>query len=202
MSMKLLAGAAALATATWFAAPAAASTLPTTVSASRTYFGDLAVLTDGVYPADGSFYFTPETVAFGPGLAPSPGAQFTFDFGGAVDLASIAMSVDNNDDYLVQFFNGTDEVGAVFVLADEGNVPWGMETFTRGLALGGKVPSAVLTASVGDFLYSVGEVQFDGTPAPTAVPEPASWAMMIAGFGLIGGALRRRVVASLAFARA
>jgi len=25
-----------------------------------------------------------------------------------------------------------------------------------------------------------------------AVPEPASWAMMIAGFGLIGGALRRR----------
>jgi hypothetical protein len=29
-------------------------------------------------------------------------------------------------------------------------------------------------------------------PTP-AVPEPASWAMMIAGFGLIGGAMRRRV---------
>jgi hypothetical protein len=27
-----------------------------------------------------------------------------------------------------------------------------------------------------------------------AVPEPASWAMMIAGFGLVGGALRRRTV--------
>jgi hypothetical protein len=26
----------------------------------------------------------------------------------------------------------------------------------------------------------------------TAVPEPASWAMMIAGFGLVGGGLRRR----------
>ena len=25
-----------------------------------------------------------------------------------------------------------------------------------------------------------------------AVPEPASWAMMIAGLGLVGGALRRR----------
>jgi hypothetical protein len=24
------------------------------------------------------------------------------------------------------------------------------------------------------------------------VPEPASWAMMIGGFGLIGGAMRRR----------
>jgi hypothetical protein len=25
-----------------------------------------------------------------------------------------------------------------------------------------------------------------------AVPEPASWAMMISGFGLVGGAMRRR----------
>jgi hypothetical protein len=30
----------------------------------------------------------------------------------------------------------------------------------------------------------------DGT-----VPEPASWALMVAGFGLVGGALRRRTVA-------
>nr|WP_084192404.1 PEPxxWA-CTERM sorting domain-containing protein [Parasphingorhabdus marina] len=25
-----------------------------------------------------------------------------------------------------------------------------------------------------------------------AVPEPATWAMMIGGFGLVGGAMRRR----------
>ena len=31
-------------------------------------------------------------------------------------------------------------------------------------------------------------------PAFNAVPEPASWAMMFAGFGLVGGALRRRRV--------
>lgn len=34
--------------------------------------------------------------------------------------------------------------------------------------------------------------------APTAdvgIPEPATWAMMIAGFGLVGGAMRRRKVA-------
>jgi hypothetical protein len=29
-------------------------------------------------------------------------------------------------------------------------------------------------------------------PEVPAVPEPASWAMMIAGFGLVGGAMRRR----------
>ncbi|UAK26783.1 PEPxxWA-CTERM sorting domain-containing protein [Sphingomonas nostoxanthinifaciens] len=27
---------------------------------------------------------------------------------------------------------------------------------------------------------------------PTSVPEPASWALMVGGFGLIGGGLRRR----------
>lgn len=31
-------------------------------------------------------------------------------------------------------------------------------------------------------------------PAPPAVPEPATWAMMIAGFGLVGAAMRRRRV--------
>lgn len=33
-----------------------------------------------------------------------------------------------------------------------------------------------------------------------AVPEPATWAMMIAGFGLVGGAMRRRSTMSLASA--
>ncbi len=31
-----------------------------------------------------------------------------------------------------------------------------------------------------------------GEQAQVAVPEPASWALMLAGFGLVGGALRRR----------
>jgi hypothetical protein len=31
-----------------------------------------------------------------------------------------------------------------------------------------------------------------GSAVVAAVPEPASWAMMIAGFGLVGGAMRRR----------
>jgi hypothetical protein len=31
-----------------------------------------------------------------------------------------------------------------------------------------------------------------GAPTPTAVPEPASWAMMIGGFALAGSAARRR----------
>ncbi len=36
------------------------------------------------------------------------------------------------------------------------------------------------------------EVAFDTDSFAAAVPEPASWAMMIGGFGLIGGTLRSR----------
>ncbi len=49
------------------------------------------------------------------------------------------------------------------------------------------------------YAYAVGDAIGDtGSPDPMppvgAVPEPATWAMMIAGFGLCGGALRRRRV--------
>jgi hypothetical protein len=39
-----------------------------------------------------------------------------------------------------------------------------------------------------DYASGLSEVRFNGA----AVPEPATWAMMIGGFGLVGGAMRRR----------
>ena len=56
------------------------------------------------------------------------------------------------------------------------------------------------------------EINWDGTGASNdftavfnvgagpAVPEPASWALMIGGFGLMGAALRRRTQVTVAFA--
>jgi hypothetical protein len=41
------------------------------------------------------------------------------------------------------------------------------------------------------WMFAVDNIQFNGG----AVPEPASWAMMIAGFGLVGAAMRRRATA-------
>jgi hypothetical protein len=37
--------------------------------------------------------------------------------------------------------------------------------------------------------------EWDAAPPSSDVPEPASWAMMIGGFGLVGAAMRRRRVA-------
>jgi hypothetical protein len=36
--------------------------------------------------------------------------------------------------------------------------------------------------------------------ATTGVPEPAAWAMMLAGFGLVGSAMRRRSKVAVTFA--
>jgi hypothetical protein len=68
----------------------------------------------------------------------------------------------------------------------------GGETYTVSLSNNANImttssfnPAAGFEASRmnGDFVYTIIE---------SAVPEPASWAMMLGGFGLVGGALRRR----------
>lgn len=50
--------------------------------------------------------------------------------------------------------------------------------------------------STGDEFYGIDNVVATGTPAATGtVPEPASWALMLAGFGVVGGVMRRRATA-------
>ncbi|PZO89834.1 MAG: PEP-CTERM sorting domain-containing protein [Sphingomonas sanxanigenens] len=46
-------------------------------------------------------------------------------------------------------------------------------------------------ANAADAIYTTGSLTFTYTPA-NAVPEPAVWAMMVGGFGLVGAGLRRR----------
>lgn len=47
----------------------------------------------------------------------------------------------------------------------------------------------------GNFTSSSGQfLGFSQTPTTNVVPEPASWAMLIAGFGLVGATMRRRRV--------
>jgi hypothetical protein len=58
-------------------------------------------------------------------------------------------------------------------------------TQTSKFAFGDPVPGLSITSASGVFLVQ-------SPISPGAVPEPTSWALMIAGFGLAGGAIRRR----------
>jgi hypothetical protein len=108
---------------------------------------------------------------------------------------------------------------------DDGSVH--QQTMSENIALTLLVPvigGGITEANLTDFILSLGPLAFESygtsdhwdqysqhtgtaarykgtatliTAAPGAVPEPASWALMIAGFGLAGAALRRRQPAAV-----
>jgi PEP-CTERM motif len=64
------------------------------------------------------------------------------------------------------------------------------------------IRSARIASTSGGFNFALDNFTFDGTliPGPAGVPEPAVWALMIAGFGLVGAAARRRHRVSVTYA--
>ena len=89
-------------------------------------------------------------------------------------------------------FSGSLAAGATadFYLGDnESNYAGSQGTALVTAIIGSRTYSGSFTDVLGDPDYQVGP-----TPIGTlsgAVPEPASWAMMLTGFGLLGTALRR-----------
>lgn len=98
-----------------------------------------------------------------------------------------------------------------YASADNGTFVWGeqpgiMDIVMRGPVTGSTAYGPIVPVLVGDFkAYAVGEpaggvVSFSFVLTDvkatlvdlSAVPEPSSWAMMICGFAVIGGAARRR----------
>jgi PEP-CTERM motif-containing protein len=136
-------------------------------------------------------------------LCPTPTAgsgsdcslDLTVDFVGPVKNISFLFA-GNNDDSPgsaigeVQVFNGATLLGVQTIFVVDGSA------FTPDLvSLTGFTDVSRLVISSTDFNGVVyDDFSFDKIPIPTSagVPEPASWAMMIAGFALVGGALRRR----------
>ena len=166
---------------------------------------DLSLLSDGVVPPDFTQWDNDTNV-----WTNDPSTTIRFDFGGAVHIGSMLADVDNNDDYVFTFYNGDTQVWQTAALASDGFVTvseGGLETFEGNnpsdphyyspFDFGNGFTATSVVFSVGpdnDSSMGLGEVQFFG-----GVPEPASWAMMVGGFGLAGTALRRRPRAALRF---
>lgn len=135
----------------------------------------------------------------------------------------------NNDDYTHQpitvTFNFTDpsdasgnpitgntsgDTSPLFILSgffQNGEVVWdGPQTFTFGNGGAFSVALSDATFNEGAF-WGLGNrgANITGTftllsDSTAAVPEPATWAMMIAGFGLVGASMRRRQKVSVTYA--
>jgi len=111
------------------------------------------------------------------------------------DAAFLAFdSLPYNDDAFVRIFDGTSYhllfASNVAAVGDFGHTPW------TGFAFGRLEAGAyVLEAGVRDGLDfgASSQLLLDNIQITTlGVPEPASWALLIAGFATVGTALRRR----------
>lgn len=88
--------------------------------------------------------------------------------------------------------NGTDHW--VDISLNGAGIAWLNANLGSTIVLSGSPTSSVTISTCFDCVAAFG--YSDGTPAATltldSVPEPASWALMIAGFGMTGFAMRRR----------
>ena len=96
---------------------------------------------------------------------------------------------------VTSFYSPTNAVngGTVLQTAQFNNI--GTFTGTNALNVTGPFSTTIRY----DLTFGAGFGNFNGTANLSAVPEPATWGMMIAGFGLVGGVMRRRKT-SVAFA--
>lgn len=150
------------------------------------------------YPVTGT-----ATVTGGGGVLPlGVGGSFTtstlfasdgFSFAGLGGSASFSKKLDRGVDDLSLFF-GSEPIALTFgggasivsIVDDQGKpIPYEL------LAGGSGGASGTVTYTYGD----LSDTDPGTEPVLAPVPEPATWAMMIAGFGLVGGALRRQRVA-------
>ncbi|WP_296598221.1 PEPxxWA-CTERM sorting domain-containing protein [Phenylobacterium sp.] len=81
--------------------------------------------------------------------------------------------------------------GFVYLVQSLGDLQWSQ---TALQTVGGFTNDGPPLTVVGERLYTgtARLVAWDVEPDPPAVPEPATWALMIVGFGLVGSTLRRR----------
>lgn len=161
--------------------------------------GGSFIFDNDLIPGAGSGWVNVPTSSF-PDIADiEPAELFTFDFG---PLALTPATAESGF-FAVQYKNGQFNGFA-------GNLDFQYGGLDYQLAINGRVFAVYqLNSGVPDYsiTYISGYLNsglsnlspyVPSTPQPD-VPEPATWAMMVGGFGLVGAALRRRRRTTVAF---
>jgi hypothetical protein len=187
-----------------FALPVAAALLATAANAGITYNGTVSpirqfgsgtlvvnysITTDGTLGTVFSTQFQSWSVDFvyngNTETINGAGDPLGYQFGSVFTTAT-ELSMDFTRSSQNQFGLGVSEVGSQIAFSGLGN---------EILGTGNNPDISVFYLQGGNFLFA-GYVEpgpgFHVIGTAAAVPEPASWAMLIAGFGLTGAAMRRR----------
>ena len=116
----------------------------------------------------------------------------------SVSLTTSAVTADGPTDVDISaaFLTGTGIIGQLDLLPDPANTDLS-ETFRLlGQQLGVGTYTLTVQGTTGEVGSYGGNVSFEAHPAD--VPEPATWGLMLLGFGAVGWQLRRRRSALLA----
>ncbi len=140
--------------------------------------------TDGVFAPEmqqwnnGSFWWDQD-----PSVNQSP-VYWEVQLNQAFTVDRFVVQADDNDSYLLEYWDGSawQNAFAVPFLPS-----FGLRTRDSGSIAAITTDRFRFSATAGDNYFAVSEIQ-----AFAAVPEPATWAMFILGFGLVGNVLRRR----------
>jgi hypothetical protein len=200
----LLATAALVCASPAFATTASFTSAPITVvdggevSSTLNVSGLAGTLTDVSVTLNGLSHTYPDDLVFGL-LNESAGIGFVFfsGAGGSTDISNVDLTfTDSALDFLPESFVGGAITSGTYLPSNYGLYEFTFfDNATSFAGFDGLDPNGAWTLYVDDVFPADGGGLSGGytltlTTDAGAVPEPASWAMMIAGFGLVGGAMR------------
>lgn len=162
---------------------------PSAITSTGNFNNDIALINDGLIPAESSAWNASTNVWWESLYAPT----FTLDFGELYNLNDVLVSVDNNDDYEVTWSHDLVSWSNLFTInRGYGEITWGMDTFSTD-SLNSEYLAAIDFSTVqarylrikvtgGDFGLSIGEFKAFGSKISTSVPEPSTLAIFALGF--------------------